>query len=419
MAHDVFISYASANRAVAQAACARLEQAGLRCWMAPRDIIPGKDWGESINQAIENARIFVLVFSDHANASKHVPREVIQALDAGATIIPLRIEGVDPRGPLRYSLATVHWLDAVTPPLDRHLGQLVDTVGTLLGEPIAPLPTPPPGGEGRGRPRRSPRALAVAGAVVVIATVAAFAISQRGAGPDVEEPTVGAQVAVTQEDAGANGGAAAGSDAGPAIDAPARPSPQRAATSQQSGAGSAGDPSAPPEGAAPALPLTAGVVLITGDQLWAARSETPLLRRLLTEGGLGAVDGGRLVDLRSASSSGAGGGGDPGPLLQRARVAGVATLLIGDLTVDVGPAGPQMPSFFTGRASLELRMYDVESGALVGADGFQVGGAGRPGKLGSSEGDAGRQAVDAVSELAAAAMVEWLRAKSRDVQPPN
>ena len=52
MVFDVFISYPHQDKTMADAACARLEAEGIRCWMAPRDITPGADWGESIVDAI-------------------------------------------------------------------------------------------------------------------------------------------------------------------------------------------------------------------------------------------------------------------------------------------------------------------------------------------------------------------------------
>ena len=45
MAHDIFVSYAHQDRTVANAVCATLEAHGIRCWIAPRDILPGSDWG--------------------------------------------------------------------------------------------------------------------------------------------------------------------------------------------------------------------------------------------------------------------------------------------------------------------------------------------------------------------------------------
>ncbi len=54
MKFDVFISHSRHDKAVADAACAALENAGIRCWIAPRNILPGGDWGASIVDAINS-----------------------------------------------------------------------------------------------------------------------------------------------------------------------------------------------------------------------------------------------------------------------------------------------------------------------------------------------------------------------------
>jgi hypothetical protein len=41
MPHDVFVSYSSDDKPTADAVCATLENKGIRCWIAPRDILPG------------------------------------------------------------------------------------------------------------------------------------------------------------------------------------------------------------------------------------------------------------------------------------------------------------------------------------------------------------------------------------------
>ncbi len=41
MAHEVFLSYSSKDRAAADAVCRALETAGLKVWIAPRDVLPG------------------------------------------------------------------------------------------------------------------------------------------------------------------------------------------------------------------------------------------------------------------------------------------------------------------------------------------------------------------------------------------
>jgi len=151
MAHDVFISYSSKDKPPADATCAKLEARGIRCWIAPRDIMPGADWGSSIIDAINGARVVVLVFSAHANASQQIKREVERAVHKGIPIIPLRIENVPPESSLEYFISTPHWLDAFTPPLEQHLVYLADVIRHILdGQPVPGKPLPPPAPWRRG-----------------------------------------------------------------------------------------------------------------------------------------------------------------------------------------------------------------------------------------------------------------------------
>ncbi len=132
MAFDVFISYASKDKVIADAVCARLEASGTRSWIAPRDLTPGTSYGEAIIEAIHGAKVMVLVFSSHANSSGHIPKEVERAVSSGVSIIPFRIEDVAPGKSLDYFIGSVHWLDAMTPPMEKHLDDLAATVHKLL-----------------------------------------------------------------------------------------------------------------------------------------------------------------------------------------------------------------------------------------------------------------------------------------------
>lgn len=133
MAFDVFISYGHQDKTVADAACGRLEARGIRCWIAPRDLLPGQSYGEGIAEALRSCRAFVLVFSDHANLSRHVANEVERAVHNNLPIVPLRIQDVKPGAALEYFIGSVHWLDALTPPLEQHLEHLADSIQRLIG----------------------------------------------------------------------------------------------------------------------------------------------------------------------------------------------------------------------------------------------------------------------------------------------
>ncbi|MGB6205608.1 toll/interleukin-1 receptor domain-containing protein [Mycobacterium sp.] len=138
MAHDVFVSYSHHDKPQADAVCAALEAKGIRCWIAPRDVIPGQEWGAAIVDAIRSSRVMVLMFSSHANASPQIRREVQLAVSAETVLIPFRIEDVAPAQSLEYFLGTPHWLDALTPPLEAHLERLAAAVTSFLavGEPV-------------------------------------------------------------------------------------------------------------------------------------------------------------------------------------------------------------------------------------------------------------------------------------------
>ena len=83
-------------------------------------------------QGLEACRVLILVFSEHANDSDHVQREVAKAFSSGLAVIPFRIKDVLPNQSLSYFLDTVQWLDASVPPLQKHLGTLSERVENLL-----------------------------------------------------------------------------------------------------------------------------------------------------------------------------------------------------------------------------------------------------------------------------------------------
>jgi len=148
MAHDVFISYSSKDKNIADAVCFTLEGRYIRCWIAPRDVMPGQAYAESLIDGLNQSRLMVLVFSANSNNSPQVIREVERAVNKGLPILPFRIENVTPSKSMEYFVSSSHWLDAMTPPLERHLQKLGDTVQMLLTGreqlPQAVLPAPLP-----------------------------------------------------------------------------------------------------------------------------------------------------------------------------------------------------------------------------------------------------------------------------------
>ena len=132
MTTDVFISYSSANKEVADAVCNALETHGISCWIAPRNIMPGSDWSASIIGALNECRLFVLVLTEQSNLSPQVKREVERVVHKDVPIIAFRVENVALTPSLEYFISASHWLDATVRPLDGPLAHLADAAQRYL-----------------------------------------------------------------------------------------------------------------------------------------------------------------------------------------------------------------------------------------------------------------------------------------------
>lgn len=128
----VFISYSSANKGIADATCHILEECGIPCWIAPRNIIPGKTWAGNIVQAIRDCSLMVLIYSEDSNSSSQVANEVDKAFSHGKIIIPFMVDSTPMNDDFDYYLSRKHWLVAY-PDYKKMLMPLVEAVATNIG----------------------------------------------------------------------------------------------------------------------------------------------------------------------------------------------------------------------------------------------------------------------------------------------
>ena len=107
----VFISHSSNDHKAAKTICTALEHRGLVCWMASRDVGPGQNYMDAIVHAIRNAKVMVLVFSQNANLSSEILKELSLASKYKVNVIPARIEDVVPSEAFELEFATRQWID--------------------------------------------------------------------------------------------------------------------------------------------------------------------------------------------------------------------------------------------------------------------------------------------------------------------
>ena len=55
--NEIFISYSSKDAAIADAVCQYLEKHGINCWIAPRNVRAGSDYGAEIVDSIEASKV--------------------------------------------------------------------------------------------------------------------------------------------------------------------------------------------------------------------------------------------------------------------------------------------------------------------------------------------------------------------------
>lgn len=125
------MSYSTKDAAFAEKLYDYLTGQGLSCWMAPRSIAPGSEYGEAIIEGIEQAEAFVLIYSEHSNRSQHVLREVERCVDKKTPLIVYKIEEAQPTQSMEYFLMTNQWLQAADEP-EKHMEELCRAVQDIL-----------------------------------------------------------------------------------------------------------------------------------------------------------------------------------------------------------------------------------------------------------------------------------------------
>lgn len=133
----VFISYASADRTEALKVCTAIERRGTRCWISMRDVPPGANYQEAIVQSLRAARAMVLVFSDAANTSDEIKKELSLASRYQVPVIALRLKDIEPSDAFAYELSTRQWINAFEG-WDKAIDTLVGRIAQLsVSAPVA------------------------------------------------------------------------------------------------------------------------------------------------------------------------------------------------------------------------------------------------------------------------------------------
>jgi TolB-like protein/thioredoxin-like negative regulator of GroEL len=198
-----FVSYAAADRPAADALTAYLEQRGIRCWIAPRDVPAGALYADAIVRAINEAPVLLLLLSRNSIGSSHVGKELERASSKRKQIVAVRLDDAPLTPAFEYFLSESQWVDVAADGRETAFARLAAVfahpaaAGAVAAAPPAAAPIPasgtPPASLSSARPTR-PWMLWVPGVLVLAALIAAatlyFARSQHVAAPAALEKSI-------------------------------------------------------------------------------------------------------------------------------------------------------------------------------------------------------------------------------------
>lgn len=135
---DIFISFSSKNMDIARDMCNYLEENGYSCFIASRDIEPGREYASQLVERLEGAKVVVLLMSEEANQSPHVLREVEYAVSHKIPIVVYPLEEVTLSKSLEYFLMTHQWLGLDDDKDVKLLKSLDDLLDNQRTQPVKP-----------------------------------------------------------------------------------------------------------------------------------------------------------------------------------------------------------------------------------------------------------------------------------------
>lgn len=129
---QVFVSYASADKAVAYEIVEYLEGAGISCFIAPRDISGGKAYAKALMEAIDQCDLVLLVASSAILPSEHVLNEVEAVINKKKLLLPILVEDFEMSDEYKYYLGRKQWVTAYPDDVCTYFDKIRDMVEDKL-----------------------------------------------------------------------------------------------------------------------------------------------------------------------------------------------------------------------------------------------------------------------------------------------
>jgi len=110
-AADVFISYSREDKDKVTALAERLRASGVPVWMDVGGIDAATMWSEEIVNALDSAKVLLLMVTPAAVNSHNVAKEVILTSERKGHILPVHLEPTQIPAGLKYQLAGIQHIE--------------------------------------------------------------------------------------------------------------------------------------------------------------------------------------------------------------------------------------------------------------------------------------------------------------------
>jgi len=111
--YDAFISHASVDfDKYAMPLVRALEETGLKCWIAPRNIPNGEAYSGAITQGLKASKCVIFLLSKKSNQSKPVHNEIELASRYDKKLITLKLEDLQYHSNLEFHLSSKQYINA-------------------------------------------------------------------------------------------------------------------------------------------------------------------------------------------------------------------------------------------------------------------------------------------------------------------
>lgn len=139
---DVFISKSTMDDSIAFELVEFLEKNNISCYIAPRDIEPGRPYASALTAAITDCTMAILIASTNSNTSEQVLNEIDLMSSKKKTILPLIIDDFELNDDLRYYIGRRQHVIAYSDDLKSHFPNVLNIVNERLDE-LRPKPVQP------------------------------------------------------------------------------------------------------------------------------------------------------------------------------------------------------------------------------------------------------------------------------------